>query len=143
MQGLFRQNFLYFCDTIFRVNITFNSYVLNLDKSITLHSPSNDGTNCCSFLALKIVEAWHLDIQKTMTDWNVFAIIVEEIIEDFPRKINPFRDISLHYDVAEAKNILSKHSLIKDVEINILPKNNKVLSNESREDMEVMETVLL
>ena len=143
MQGLFRQNFLYFCDKIFRVNITFNSYVLDLDKSITLHCPSNDGTNCCSFLALKIVEAWHLDIQKTMIDWNVFATIVEEIIEDFPRKINPFRDISLHYDVAEAKNILSKHSLIKDVEINILPKNKKVLSNESREDMEVMETVLL
>ena len=78
-----------------------------------------------------------------MIDWNAFATIVEETTEDFPRKINPFRDISLHYDVAEAKNILSKHSLIKDVEINILPKNNKVLSNESREDMEVMETVLL
>ena len=69
-----------------------------------------------------------------MTDWSVFAIIVEEIIEGFPRKINSFRDISLHY-VAEAKNILSKHSLIKDVEINILTKNTKVLSNEGRKDM--------
>ena len=58
-----------------------------------------------------------------MTDWSVFATIVEEIIEDFPRKINSFRDISVNYDVAEAKNILSKHSLIKDVEINILTKN--------------------
>ena len=69
-----------------------------------------------------------------MTDWSVFAIIVEEIIEGFPRKINSFRDISLHY-VAEAKNILSKHSLIKDVEINILTKNTKVLSNEGRKVM--------
>ena len=87
------------------------------------------------FLALKIVEAWHLDIEKTIIDWSVFATIVEEIIEDFPRKINSFGDVSLHYDVAEAKNILSKHSLIKDVEINILTKNTKVLSNEGREDM--------
>ena len=70
-----------------------------------------------------------------MIDWIAFATIVEEIIEDFPRTINPFRDISLHYEVVEAKNILSKHFLIKGVEINILIKNTKVLSNESREDM--------
>ena len=70
-----------------------------------------------------------------MTDWSVFATIAEETIEDFPRKINSFRNISLHYDVAEANNILSKHSLIKDVEINILTKNTKVLSNEGRKDM--------
>ena len=70
-----------------------------------------------------------------MIDWNVFATIVEEIVEDFPKKINPFRDISLHHNVAEAKNILSKHSLIKDVQINILTKNTKVLSSEGREDM--------
>ena len=55
-----------------------------------------------------------------MIDWSVFGTIVGEIIEDFPKKINPFRDASLHCDVAEAKNILSKHSLMKDVEINIL-----------------------
>ena len=72
-----------------------------------------------------------------------FGTIVEEIIEDFPRKINPLRGHSLHYDVAEARNILSKHSLTKDVEINIFAKNTKVLSNESREDMEVMEMVFL
>ena len=70
-----------------------------------------------------------------MTDRNVFATIVEEIIEDFPRKINWFKDGSLHYDVAEAKTILRKHSLIKEVEINILTKNTKVLSNEGRKDM--------
>ena len=70
-----------------------------------------------------------------MTDWSALATIVEEIIEDSPRKINSFRDISVNYDVAEAKNILSKHSLIKDVEINILTKNTKVVSNEGRKVM--------
>ena len=55
-------------------------------------------------------------------------------MEDFPSKINSFRDISVHYDVAEAKNILSKHSLVKDVDINILTKNTDVLSNEGRKD---------
>ena len=58
--------------------------------------PSNDGTNCCAFLALKVAEAW----------------TVEDIINRFPRNVNPFRDIYRCYDNIEASEILKKNSLI-------------------------------
>ena len=60
--------------------------------------PSNDGTNACAFLAVKIVDRILTEIG---TDGEVFADIAdaaEETIWLLPEKINEYRDISKMYD---------------------------------------------
>ena len=54
--------------------------------------PSNNGTSCCSFLALKISEKWHLEIKSIGSHRKRFVDIVEDI-QHFPKRVNHFHGI--------------------------------------------------
>ena len=57
--------------------------------------PSNNGTNCCAFLALIVAEAWYRKMKAGIVELS-----------------NPFRDIYRCYDVIEASEIFKENSLI-------------------------------
>jgi len=74
---------------------------------------SNDGTNACAFLSVKIVDTILTEIG---TEGDVFAKVAgttEDTIWLLPEKINPFRDLSKMYDPVEAYDILLDKKIIK------------------------------
>ena len=83
-----------------------------LDELSSGNFPSNNGINRCSFFALKISENWHLEIKSIGSDTKRFVGIVEDIIQRFLKRVNPFRDISRHYDFLDAAAILSENHLL-------------------------------
>ena len=88
--------------------------MFHLGENSSGNLPFNNGTNCCSFLALKISEKWHLEIKSIGSDRKHFVDIVEDIIQHFPNRVNPFRDIWRHYDLSEAADILSENHLLEN-----------------------------
>ena len=79
--------------------------------------PFNNGTNCYSFLTLKISEKWYLEIKSMGSDTKRFVDIVEDIMQYFPKWVNPFGDIWHHYDLLEAADILSENHLLENTHI--------------------------
>ena len=98
--------------------------------------PSHNGTNRCLFLVLKISENWHLEIKSTGNDRNGFVDVVEDIIQHFPKRVNPFRDIWHNNDSLEATNILSENHLLENTpHLKELSKGTRVFSNDGKEDL--------
>ena len=71
-----------------------------------------DGTNACSFLAMKIVDT------PTTSDFGAFRDVstnlkgaVENIISTLTRKINRLRNINDHLSVEEAYNVHTRYCL--------------------------------
>ena len=63
---------------------------------------SNDGTNGCAFLSVKIVD---IILTEIRTEGNLFAKVAgptEDTIWLLPEKINPYRNLSKMYDPIEA-----------------------------------------
>ena len=111
-------------------------FIFYLGESSSGNLLSNNGTNCCLFLALKISEKWHLKIKSNGRDRKRFVDIVEDIIQHFPNWVNPFRDIWCHYDLIEATDILSENHLLENTpDLNELSKGTRVFSSDEREDL--------
>ena len=111
-------------------------FIFYLDEPSPGNLPSNNGTNCCLFLALKIGEKWQLEIKSIGSDRKRFADIVEDFIQDFPKRVNPFRDVWRHYDLLEAADILSENHLLENTpHLKRLSKGTRVFSNDRREDL--------
>ena len=109
-------------------------FISYLGEPSSSNLPSNNGTNC-SFLALKISEKWHLEIKSIGSDRKRFVDIVEDIIQHFPKRINPFCDIWRHYDLLEAADILSENHLLENTpHLKELSKGTRIFSNDGRED---------
>ena len=58
----------------------------------------------CVFLCLK--SAHELLSKDVLTISFKIAQLTEDIIKNFPRKINSFRDVEKHFDALEAYNVL-------------------------------------
>lgn len=74
---------------------------------------SNDGTNACAFLSVKIVDTILTEIG---TEGDVFAKVAgttEDTIWLLPEKINAYRDLTKMYDPVEAYDILLDKKIIK------------------------------
>ena len=59
-----------------------------------------------------MAEAWYRKMKGGIVELSCFARTVEDIINHFPRNVNPLRDIYRCYDVIEASEILQENSLI-------------------------------
>ena len=89
----------------------------------------NDGTNCCSFLSLKTCDLWLSCPDDIKCGWESFTKPVEGVINQFPVKINPYRDTGKYYEIDESLTIMNKLSLLKNsVEISQLARLTKVFS---------------
>ena len=50
-------------------------FIFHLGEPSSSSLSSNNGTNCCSFLALKISGKWHLEIKSMGSDRKCFLIL--------------------------------------------------------------------
>ena len=66
---------------------------------------------------------------------SCFARTVEDIINRFPRNVNPFRDIYRCYDVIEASEILKENSLISTPTLKELTEVTQIFTTEGRIDL--------
>ena len=75
--------------------------------------PNNDGTNGCSYLSLGIIDHFISDTYRKFEE-RKFVNDVQNIIEEFPKKFNPFRDVKSMPDIYDAYNLLSNNNLLKN-----------------------------
>ena len=66
---------------------------------------------------------------------SCFARTVEDIINRFPRNVNPFRDIYRCYDVIDASEILKENSLISTSTLIELTEVTQIFTTEGRNDL--------
>ena len=89
-------------------------YVAGQEEAVQMGSAlSNDATNACAFLSVKIVDAILMEIG---TEGDVFAKVAattEDTIWLLPEKINAYRNLSKSYDPVEAYDILLDKYIIK------------------------------
>lgn len=69
---------------------------------------SNEGTNACAFLAVKIADSIFHQLEGDISDTVSLANIIEKVIWCLPEKVNEHRDLAKLYDVLEAYAILLK-----------------------------------
>ena len=78
--------------------------------------PENDGANACTFLALAICDSLSATLQGNGShshhSWTDIAAIADNIVKDFPTKINHLRNLSETYDLSDAKVILESNNLL-------------------------------
>ena len=108
---------------------------MDVDNPVLDGLPSNNGTNCCDFLALKVTEAWYRKMKDGIVELSCFARTVENIINRFARNVNPFRDIYRCYDVIEASEILKEISLISTPTLKELTEVTQIFKTEGRNDL--------
>ena len=70
--------------------------------------PNNDGTKSCSYLSLGIVDHFISDTYRKFEE-REFVNDVQNIIEEFPKKFNPFRNVKSIPDVYDNLNNLLKN----------------------------------
>ena len=75
--------------------------------------PNNDETNSCSYLSLGIIDHFISDTYRKFEE-RKFVNDVQNIIEEFPKKFNPFRDVKSVPDIYDAYNLLSNNNLLKN-----------------------------
>lgn len=98
-------------------------------NKLNLPPTVNDGTNCCSFLSLKICNLWLSCPNGIKRGWKSFTKPVEGVINQFPVKINFYRDTGKYYEIDQSLTIMNKLSLLKNsVEISQLTRGAKVFS---------------
>ena len=67
----------------------------------------------CSYLCLGIIDHFISDTYRKF-DERKFVNDVQNIIEEFPKKFNPFRNVKSMPDVYDAYNLLSNNNLLKN-----------------------------
>lgn len=86
------------------------------NDNIQIQSPdlpvTNDGSNACAFLSVKIADRIIHELRPHLSDMASLAEMVEEVIWYLPKRINAKRDMSRFYDVSEAYSILWKETLL-------------------------------
>ena len=82
-----------------------------------------------------MAEAWYRRMKAGIIELSCFARTVEDIINRFPRNVNPFRDIYRCYDVIEASEILKENSLISTPTLKELTEVTQIFTTEGRIDL--------
>ena len=95
--------------------------------------PSNDGSNACIFLALKIAE--HLLLKKEKS-WQDIKQAAEEIITTFPTVLNEKRRKEEMYSLQEAFALLESNDLISEGNYSYVGKGYEVFSEDGRKELE-------
>ena len=94
--------------------------------------PTNDGTNCCSFMCIEIAT------QVIASGLDDIASNTERIIDQLPMKVNAYRDIDKFYDVNEALAIMKSIENEKKYNIQfdeVLLSTEHALSSKSVNDL--------
>ena len=104
---------------------------------VTLHRvnfhPIMKPTAAC--FSSKISENWHLEIKSIGGNRKRFVNIIEDTIQHFPKRVNPFRYIWCH-NLLEATDILSENHLSKNIpHLTYSSRGTRVFSNDVREDL--------
>ena len=116
--------------------VSYRKRIIHLGDPTSDNFPSNNGTNCCSIVAVKFSENWHLEIKSIGSNRKCFADIVEDIAQHFPTRVHPFRDIWRHYDLwAAADILLGNHLLENTPDLKELSKGTRVFTNDGRENL--------
>ena len=77
-----------------------------------------------------------MEIKSIGSDRKRFVDIVEDIMQHFPKRVNPFRDIWRHYYLSEAADILSENHLLENTPyLKELSKGTRLFSNDGGEDL--------
>ena len=76
--------------------------------------PNNDGTNTCSYLSLGVMDHFISDSYRKLEE-RKFVKDFQNIIEEFPKKFNPFRNVKSMPDVYITYNLLSNNNLLKNI----------------------------
>ena len=94
--------------------------------------PDNDGTNACTFLCYKIANIFHVKINNESFVFETSDLQkISDVILEYPRLINPYRNIGVLPDALEVKSILEKvDSMVGEAELSEKIGNNvDVFSN--------------
>ena len=83
-------------------NSAIEEYDLNFIRNIICDYPTNDGQNCCAFLSVKMTSEVLFNESYFFTD---IKASVENIINDFPSKVNAYREFDKYYAPDEAQKI--------------------------------------
>lgn len=73
---------------------------------------TNDGTNACAFLSVKIADRVINNFDGNASDTTTLAEMIEEVIWFLPEEINAKRNLATFYDVLETYALLSKEKLL-------------------------------
>ena len=104
------------CDIV-KLNVTQSTAVEQVDRHIAEEiqkenqqpcplTISNEATNACAFLAVKIADSIFHELEGDISDTVSFAKTIEKVIWFLPEKVNVHRDLAKLYDVLEAYAIL-------------------------------------
>ena len=87
--------------------------VLNEMKSMaqSLEALASDGTNCCTFLGLGICDKILCEaLNYKDVSWGRNVQISEEMTGNLPLHIHGYRDVTLNYNISEARDILKSRN---------------------------------
>ena len=76
---------------------------------------SNDGTNACAFLSVKIVDRMMHEFDASVSDITTLVEMIEEVIWSLPEHINTKRDIDRFYDVAHP--MITTYGTLENTEV--------------------------
>ena len=83
----------------------------------------------------RISENWHLEIKSIGGNRKRFVNIIEDAIQHFSKRVDPFRYIWCH-NLLEATDILSENHLSKNIpHLTYSSRGTRVFSNDVREDL--------
>ena len=87
-------------------------------------------------MSLKICDLWLSCPYDIKRGWKSFSKPVEGVINQFPVKLNPYRDTGKYYEIDESLTIMNKLSLLKNsIEISQLMRGTKVFSIDGCKDI--------
>ncbi|KAJ7369653.1 hypothetical protein OS493_037336 [Desmophyllum pertusum] len=84
----------------------------NQNQSPAPVNVTNDGTNACAFLSVKIADRVINNFDGNASDTTTLAEMIEEVIWFLPEEINAKRNLATFYDVLETYALLSKEKLL-------------------------------
>ena len=85
---------------------------LELVQDLKKNASALDGTNSCSFLTMKIIDNLYTTNSEAFRNATTLKNTIEKIITTFPTEVNRLRDISKHFSVDEAYEILHAQQLL-------------------------------
>ena len=83
-----------------------------LVQDLEKNASALDGTNSCSFLTMKIIDNLYTTNSEAFRNATTLKNTIEKIITTFPTEVNRLRDISKHFSVDEAYEILHAQQLL-------------------------------
>ena len=97
-------------------------------------APSNDGTNACIFLALKICED-ALKNESYTGNWEKLKSRCEKIIDEFPNEISNVRDKGEQYELQKAYELMKQQGCISALHLEKKSTDLGVYSADGRNEL--------